>query len=130
MTLNSATSVVIMSELNTRIKNKAMIKKMLEEDGVMLDSHEMVNAYTTFETEENPDTGVRHLYIGGYPSFMEKEEIHTVEDAVNYIWKERKRFIPTMSQNVKASYGYYDWKDDPCCCECKDCYGQGCEHSR
>jgi hypothetical protein len=98
-----------MKMLNTRIKNKAMIKKMLEEDGVMLDSYEMVDAYTEFTTEENPDTGKLHLYIGGYPSFMEKEEIHTVEDAIDYIWKERKRFIPTMAQNVKASYGYYEW---------------------
>lgn len=117
--------------MNARIKNKAMIKKMLEEDGVMLDSYEMVDAYTEFTTEENPDTGVTHLYIGGYPSYMEKEEIRTVQDAIDYIWKERKRFIPTMAQNVKAGYGYYDWKDDdPCCVPCEHCYGQGCEHSR
>jgi len=98
-----------MTKLNARIKNKAMIKKMLAEDGVMLDSYEMVDAYTEFTTEERPEDGKVLLYIGGYPSYMEKEEIRSVEDAVNYIWKERKRFIPTMAQNIRAENGYYDW---------------------
>jgi len=83
-----------MTKLNARIKNKAMIKRMLAEDGVVLDSYERVGAYTVFTTDERPEDGKITLYIGGYPSDYEKLEIQSVEDAVNYIWKERKRYIP------------------------------------
>lgn len=98
-----------MSKLNARIKNKRWVEKMLAEEGISLDSEDMVDAYVTFRAETHPEDGRVFVEVSGYPSYYEKEEITTYKDVVNYIWKERKRFIPTMAQNIRAEAGVYDW---------------------
>jgi len=87
-----------------RLKNKAMIYDLFfndpYEDGVKLESECVAGGAIIFRVSGRLGNGKIYTNITGWMSHYEKEEIDGVSlnDAVDYIWKERKRFVDNRSK--------------------------------
>ena len=72
-----------------RIKSKAHIAELFDKFGqIGLESECMVNG-AMFIIREGED----RVRCEGFASYYEKEEITTLETAIDYVWKERRRYI-------------------------------------
>ena len=86
-----------------RLKNKEMIYNLFFNDpcdmGISLESEDIVGGTVTVHMKGKLGEEKLYSYLTGWMSFYEKEEIDGVSlnDAVDYIWKERKRFIDNRS---------------------------------
>ena len=87
-----------------RLKNKAMIYDLFYNDpcdmGIKLESECVVGGAITFRMNGKLGDEKLYTYIVGVMSYYEAEEINggSLNDAVDYIWRERKRFIDTRSE--------------------------------
>ena len=87
-----------------RIRNKAMIYDLFFNDpynmGVKLESECMADGAITFHVMGTLGLDKLYCVINGWMSYYEKEEIdgRPLNEVVEYIWKERKRFIDTRSE--------------------------------
>ena len=79
-----------------RLKNKGMIYDLFFKGrDVTLESEDIVGGCVTFHMKGKLGEEKLYSYMTGWMSYYEKEEIDgcSLNDAVDYIWKERKRYI-------------------------------------
>lgn len=77
-----------------RIKKLEDIYSLFHKNGsVSLKSADTVGGAMSFVLAGKHWSGVQLVNTTGFASHYEEEEIRTLNEAVSYIWRERKRYI-------------------------------------